>query len=164
METEIHTYYRIENGRSRIFGQLAEQLKDEFLKQPTGNPYSTPEGCRFLHTVRSSDLIGWSPQGIRCEGELTPAESSMVEKVLYMRGTRHTSFSDAVNMLKRIATKGARGCLNGKRKYPERREGETAQDFIRRSTGHFYHNFKVWKLTEQDVASIRNVLVKNNLL
>ena len=89
-----------------------------------------------------------------------------------MGNTGHTSFLDVINMLKRIATKGIKGCLNGKGKcyngelaFADMFDEETTQEYINRvAIGHFYHEFTVWTLTDQDVLSIRKVLERNNLL
>lgn len=175
METEIYTYYQFQTNKRKIFEDLTNQLADEFLKQEDTKriPIKKVDGCKYLHIVNFKDLTDWSVRGlINNENELSDAEKSLIDKILYMCGGGHTSFTDAINMLKRIATKGMKGCLNGKGKcydgelaFADRGKEETTQEYINRvAIGHFYHNHGVWKLTEQDEISIRKVLERNNLL
>ena len=175
METEIYTYYHFINNKRKFFEDLTNQLADEFLKQEHTKriPIKKVEGCKYLHVVNFKDLTDWSVRGlINIENELSVVENMLIKKIVYMCGSGHTSFADAINMLKRIATKGMKGCLNGKGKcydgelaFADRGEEETTQEYINRvAIGHCYHEFTVWTLTDQDVISIRKVLERNNLL
>ena len=168
METEIYTYYQLQTNKRKIFEDLTNQLEDGFSKQENKPSIKKIDGCKYLHIIRFKDLNDWKVRGL-IKNELSDAEKSLIDKILYMCGGGNTSFTDAINMLKRIVTKGMKGCLNGKGKDMDftfdQLNNETRQEFINRvAIGHFYHNHGVWKLTEQDVECIKNVLERNNLL
>ena len=168
METKASALYKILSEKKSIENQFIEEIKEAFLQNQKVVKSEKVSGCRFLRTVRKSELKEWDSAFGR---GLDEAQSALINKLQYMTESSRSTFLDIVNMLKRIVRRGVTGVFKGRGELNyisimEEYDGKkTQQEYMRDNfVGHFHHNHGAYTLSEISVKNIEQVLKSNNLI
>lgn len=164
--SEISNYYNAQKHKTKIIEGFCEKLRQCLVIAADSRIYAK-EGYKYLHFVRYKDLDDWNVRG-KIYAEVSPSGAALLSKIQYMSMCGHSSIVEIVEMLKRIVTKGARGCLKGRGKYLEliMEERDIKQSEINKiATGHFHFNHGgVYLLNDNEIKSIKRLLQQEDLL
>lgn len=173
--TDIYSLYEAQKNKKKTIKNFIKELEKVLLEANSQDPnIPTPkkvDGCKFLHTIRYSQLTDWNVKKMFKHFELSQEQKLLCDKIKYMEECGHGGIVNIIEMLKRIVNKGKKGCYKGRGQLnydcicDDEGEDDKHDEFLKENfVGHFHHDWKVVSLTETDVKCIKNVLIKNNLL
>jgi hypothetical protein len=173
--TDIYSLYEAQKNKKKTIKNFIKELEKDFLEANSHNPNipvpKKVDGCKFLHTIRYSQLTDWNIDKMFRHFKMTQEQDLLCKRIDYMENCGHGGIVNIIEMLKRIVNKGKRGCFRGAGQLEydllceDEDEGENHDEFLKRTfVGHFRHFDKPVTLTETDIKCIKNVLIKNNLL
>lgn len=165
--SEISNYYNAQKHKSKIIDEFCEKLR-QCLTLVADSKIYAKEGYKYLHFVRYKDIEDWNVRG-KIYAEISTSAETLLKKIEYMSTCGHSSIVDIVEMLKRIVTKGTKGCLKGGGEYIEliiEERSEIKQSEINKiATGHFHFNHGgVYLLNDKEIKSIKRLLQQEDLL
>ena len=168
--SEISNYYNTQKHKTRIIEEFCEKLR-QCLALASDSRIYAKEGYKYLHFIRYKDLEDWNVRG-KIYAEVSPSGEALISKIQYMSTCGHSSIVDVVEMLKRIVTKGTRGCFKGRgRKLEEILEyklnilNAKQSEINKIATGHFHFNWGgVYLLNDNEIRSIKRLLQQEDLL
>lgn len=168
--SEISNYYNTQKHKTKIIEEFFEKLRQCLVLTADSRIYAK-EGYKYLHFIRYKDLEDWNVRN-KIYAEVSTSGEALLSKIQYMSTCGHSSIVDIVEMLKRIVTKGTKGCYKGR--------GENLETFIecklsildakqseinKIATGHFHFNWgNVYLLNDKEIRSIKRLLQQEDLL
>ena len=168
--SEISNYYNAQKHKTKIIEEFCEKLR-QCLTLVKDSKIHEEEGYKYLKFIRYKDLEDWNVRG-KIYAEVSSSGEALLSKIQYMSTCGHSSIVDIVEMLKRIVTKGTKGCFKGR--------GDNLETFIecklsildakqseinKIATGHFHFNWgNVYLLSATEIRSIKRLLQQEDLL
>lgn len=165
--SEISNYYNAQKHKTRIIDEFCEKLRQCLVLAADSRIY-TKEGYKYLKFIRYKDLDDWDVRG-KIYAEVSTSGEALIRKIQYMSICGHSGIVDVVEMLKRIVTKGTKGCFKGRGDHLEiaiETMYEPKQSEINKfATGHFhFNNGGVYLLSDKEIKSIKRLLQQEDLL
>lgn len=165
--SEISNYYNVQKRKTKIIEEFCEKLRQCLTLVADSRIYEK-EGYKYLHFVRYKDLEDWNVRG-KIYAEVSTSAEALISKIEYMSTCGHSSIVDIVEMLKRIVTKGTKGCYKGRGDYLEIAVEEMLDikqsEINKIAIGHFhFNNGGVYLLKDAEIRSIKRLLQQEDLL
>lgn len=168
--SEISNYYNVQKHKTKIIEEFCEKLRQCLTLVADSRIYEK-EGYKYLHFVRYKDLEDWNVRN-KIYAEISTSGEALLSKIQYMSTCGHSSIVDIVEMLKRIVTKGTKGCYKGRGDHLDTLIecklsilDAKQSDINKCCIGHFHFNHgDVYLLTDNEIKSIKRLLQQEDLL
>lgn len=165
--SEISNYYNAQKHKTKIIEEFCEKLR-QCLTLVADSKIYEEEGYKYLKFIRYKDLEDWNVRG-KISAEVSTSAETLLSKIEYMSTCGHSSIVDIVEMLKRIVTKGTKGCYKGRGDHLdiaiETMYEPKQSDINKFCIGHFHFNHgSVYLLNDKEIKSIKRLLQQEDLL